>query len=84
MRAVRVIESYHRDIGRDPHEILHDGYWVVICESLKHSDTPKDLAYFAQLNHAQEVYSALREDASLRKSLLSKCTIPHLDTYMKE
>ena len=67
MRAVRVIESFHRDIKREPSDMLHDGYWVIICESLKHSESPEHLAYFAQLNHAQEVYSALQADESLRK-----------------
>lgn len=54
-------------------QIFDDGYWVVICDQLDKAKTAKDVAYYAQINFAEQVYITLQKNAQLRDKLLDKC-----------
>ena len=40
---------------------------------MKEAQTDGDLAYFAQLDHSQQVFKAVKEDAAIREKFFEKC-----------
>ena len=72
-RAVSVIQSYDRDMHRAVKNMFIDGYWVVVCDELRASENPTDLAYFTELNHSNQVYTRLAKDKEIRNRLFSEC-----------
>ena len=76
-----MIQSYTHDVQRDTESMFKDGFWVVVCDQVRQAKSVGDLAYFAQMYYAQQVYVQLAEDEGLRDRLLGKC---HFKTEKKK
>ena len=85
-RAVQVIEHAHKFGPENINSVLKDGYWVILCAQLKEAKQGTDLAYFAELDHSQKVYKALKDDSDFRRELFSssRCNFTDDQTFISD